>query len=1687
MSDLSEQLNLNNQINEAIKQRSMLVGDLTRLLSDQNSIAKELCESLKCIDTEKLNSNLVNTKDAVNSLKQASKESTESLGNMGETIKKKPRILNDATKAMGGFVAGGLSAKLLGKVFDSLKGKLKAAFIGIKSIGSALGGFGKAVLSFPFKMLSGLIEMSNDLGRVTELTKAFEDVREKFGDLEKGTSKILKDSLRPMVKQFNQTADAGHSFAKTFGRGPAGLANALKFNAELMEKLNGGTAELRQQIGDNIAAMAIYRKGMGFTADQQATLVALADAQGKNIVNVQHEYAKFSLQMGKRFGLDSKLIGKSMADMTADVGNFGTLSTRQLAQVATYTQKLGIETKALQGVIKKYDDFESAAKSAAMLNQTFGMQVDVMKMMKDEDPASRLSQLQKSFQATGKSYEQLSRAERNRLADLAGLDAKSAELAFSQKGLSMSYDDIQSAGEESETSFADINDTLKELSKNMKKIFEEPQRFKSFFEAFSRGFNKGFVLGPRFMGVMKNIRSSLISTENAGRMVGRMFQAMMPGVDKVIEGLEKFFNPAATKDGLGKMMASIDKFFNTLKGGPKVFKQALKDLWTDLSQDFMNFFGGKGEATSTLLDGLGQFYSNIINFALSFGSIIVDVFSKGLRNVTKVLRGQMSFKELFGIKSNKDLTAGLDIGGTLKKTFGDSFNELIASFKNELWPALKDAFSAIVDVVLVPFWKNTLWPWIKTLPGLFWGAISDAFKDGSYLKAAAIILAPFLIIFGPKAVVGFLGKTMLKTFGAIAGKVGGLFSTSISKGANKGVEKASSKAGKGGAKSGGIGKAVGGLAHGVLAGAAKGLMAFANPLVLKGAGILAGSIVLIGGAIAAAAWLMGKALPTLGEGLKTLNEVDGINLVIVGTGLAALGVGLTAMAAGSIGAAVSGLLQVVTGKSAFEGVLEFSELNIDGEKVEKNANAVVAFSHAMAKMGVGQAMQAIGQTLDGIASFVFGSPILNMQTKITQFESLKINPNLVRTVSDGLAVFGEGMKILNSIDIPRITGGGALGAIANFFAGAPDIKTYQPFIEQFESLKFSIAKIKVNSEGAVAFGEGVNALNSISISRTIGKGYLDEVADFWVGKPSIANFQPFINEFQALSFDKDKLKTNSEGAVAFGEGVNALNSISISRTIGKGYLDEVADFWVGKPSILGFQHYINEFQELCFNEDKLKENAKGAVAFGEGVDVLNKVSISRTIGKGYLDEVADFWVGKPSIASFQDFINEFQELCFKVDKLQENTKGAVALGEGLKQLNSISIPTTDEGVIDKLWSSLVGKKSISAFQIHIDAYQGLKFKDDDLNKVSSSLVIFSTGMKTLSGIEIPRSGGLFDRLGSVFQGEKGLDFIEEQIKHFQRLEMNKSLIQNNADATTHFANAMKSLAEIKFPTSGGIFAALNSNSINMEKLGPVITKFQDLDVNVQKIQSISPGIIKLAEALKAIADIQIKQDGSGTVFSSDVDLGNAQTNIDIFQNLVVDQTKLSTVQADLTMFGQAMQSFKEIKFPEEAAAHFRNVRNGIDDYNTVVEKFKTLNFSKDAIDTKLMEEFDTTLKTYSERITVVSQNIGKVFSTYADALPNNVLDKVYRVVDEVTKMEETFKQISNKQIVATAIKIGESFSGNSTVTFQHENININLEVAVQMSAEDLLRGIIKTTVKGTDGKADREVRVVTDPSDPFAT
>jgi hypothetical protein len=154
-----------------------------------------------------------------------------------------------------------------------------------------------------------------------------------------------------------------------------------------------------------------------------------------------------------------------------------------------------------------------------------------------------------------------------------------------------------------------------------------------------------------------------------------------------------------------------------------------------------------------------------------------------------------------------------------------------------------------------------------------------------------------------------------------------------------------------------LGKGAGELIQGIFRGIAGGLMAFANPAVVLGAAGFAAAIALVGAGIAGAAWIMGKALPTLAEGLESFTGLDGKQLGEVGMGMIQMGAGLAVFGAGgaiaSAGSVLGGLADKIGSffgaKSPIEKMKEFAalgpELGQAGtglEKFNKNMNALLA-------------------------------------------------------------------------------------------------------------------------------------------------------------------------------------------------------------------------------------------------------------------------------------------------------------------------------------------------------------------------------------------------------------------------------------------------------------------------------------------------------------------------------------------------------------------------------------------------------------------------------------------------------------------------------------------------------------------------------------------------------------------------
>jgi len=158
--------------------------------------------------------------------------------------------------------------------------------------------------------------------------------------------------------------------------------------------------------------------------------------------------------------------------------------------------------------------------------------------------------------------------------------------------------------------------------------------------------------------------------------------------------------------------------------------------------------------------------------------------------------------------------------------------------------------------------------------------------------------------------------------------------------------------------SGGFGK---GVSSG-MKGMASGLRAFANPQVMLGAIGFGVAIAAVGAGIAGAAWLTGKALPTLAEGLMKFTELDGGKLGATALGTGKLGLAVLTFAP----FAVFGLPAGIAMNLLADGIVKLN--SVDPAKLEKVAIAMQKVREATPTLG-----ESLRSGVAGLVSKVVGT------------------------------------------------------------------------------------------------------------------------------------------------------------------------------------------------------------------------------------------------------------------------------------------------------------------------------------------------------------------------------------------------------------------------------------------------------------------------------------------------------------------------------------------------------------------------------------------------------------------------------------------------------------------------------------------------------------------------------------------
>jgi len=772
MSDLSQQVQLQQQLNSAIQERNALLEQQNRLLTTQSSLAGQLNTANSTANSTQ---GIRNMTSALRDNRDEMRDSIDDVNEMKEALDEAADAAEDAAGAGGFGGLGGAFSKFTSILSGGL-GVLKGVGSAVLGIGASLAKAAFSIFTFPFKLFSGLIDLAQQGGGGRPLAEAYEEVRDVFGDIKSGPGKQIIGTFKEIRAKGRDLAGTGLKIKSVFGYGRQGLA-------EMLKDLN----ELGKEAGDNFARLAVhfkkmrdkaivFQRGLGLSKQEFGELAAIAESRGQDIEKYMTNFSATAVRTAKAFGLGVKDVAKGMKELNLDVENFGHLGPEAFAPITVYARKLGLEIKDMAGVMGKFAGFADTTEAASKMSQAFGMNVDAMQLMAAQNPAEKIDILRSAFYKTGKDLKSMTYQQRQYLATLTGLEGKSLEAAFALDKQGVGYANIKKSAEKANKKQMDQKKVLKELSKGIKRLIQtmSAPKAKGFFDAFVQGFEKGVMRSKEFRDVMIHIRSGLRQMRYFGMRVGKMFVKYFPGIKKMLEGIAEFLEPGKFR----RFIDVVEPLFKTLfeTGNFKEFgKQALAALTTTF----------EGDGIAKVFDGFMEFskhMSKIIGSALEFlfslmAEKILPAIRKFFKKVNDDVKSGESRTHLESFLKNIDEVlrtsdfgkAVLDIFAPIINAFqSEDFSNMIKGFEST-WKEMEDTVIEIAEKIGEAFFKGFMGYITVALaasfgPALLMGGIkmfgtgiAAAFKPGGLI---------FRAFTGLKNIILGLRSTMVSAFAA---------------------------------------------------------------------------------------------------------------------------------------------------------------------------------------------------------------------------------------------------------------------------------------------------------------------------------------------------------------------------------------------------------------------------------------------------------------------------------------------------------------------------------------------------------------------------------------------------------------------------------------------------------------------------------------------------------------------------------------------------------------------------------------------------------------------------------------------------------------------------------------------------------------------------------------------------------
>lgn len=1416
------------ELTKLIEKQNKLYAAQNQMLKGQLGLMQQMQSIFENFNYEEkgqeLSSFTENIQEAAGEIEEFGKSSQNSMESVSKSMQQAMNSSDKFGSTLDKVVKKGPAIAVLALAFDGMTEGIKFSMNAMTSLGSIAGtvigsltNLGFAIITLPFKMLQGLINMS-DGGGGSGLREALEGIRKEFGSLKTGASEAIIDISRGMR---GQLAETGLSSWRIFGN----LAERLKTVTEYAQNMGNAFDLVRDSFLQNGERIGAYIKGLGLGEEGQRALAQTAIRMGTSLQEVGRQITTFAYGMGEAFGINGKQISGDVGKMMDDFENFGNLGVETLTNISVYARKLGVDFKDLQGVIGKFDNFEEAAQGAAQLNQAFGLQLDTLKLINAQDPAERIEMLRKSFFDAGRSIENMTRQERALLATQTGLDQKTASLVFSMESQGQSYADIQKASEATKKKQLSQAEAMEKVADSIERLVKSGSSGTGgFFDRFIQGFSKGIRRSGEFRDLMRSLRRSLMVVHRAGMQVGRAFVDAFPGVKDMIKGLADFFDPGRFRKAMKGTVDIFRKFFRS--------DLNLQGFQKELKENFSDFFDIDSPAGQKFKAGVKKFFTKVRDLFVEGIKIGMNALKKGadflsdlIQNPSKALAaasgasnsvGGFVMTELFQpIFETITGPGGVALKNSLGNLLGVAFEFMVTKITELAIKYREPIAKAFISIFIAP-------AMISGLSRAIIGGVGVALAKGmsGALKKGIMGLRQ-----GQAAAAQAGGNALggAKAAGVLGGRQGNMISRSID-----GLGEILKSARK--ISLGGIGKLVGiGIGFAVFGasvlGALVGLIALVRVANISATDI-AKTVFVMGSAVAIAG--------ALGLLMKGLQLVGGTASLL---GQAALGFAAVAATGAAV---ILGLKLMIAGSSSVNAsdVLTVSGIVMSAIPIVLGLAAVMAVLTGTGMLAVATSGVAILGFV-ALAATVVGAGSLAQQS-VDAFSSLSA-PGLIETgtkvasvafVVTGLSAILTALTasgILGLLGTLGLIGGVALQAT---ITGAATIamSAQQGFAGiQISQVKESGEKIK-----SIAFIIGGLAVVGASLLVAGVSAGLQKVAD-WVGvggdaiaslvermkntTTAIITAARGLNISQADLASIQKIKTVIEvvgsfaeiytklasaagpsigGAIANGEnlgnnllqlgGVVSVLPIQISTVVNslKSIAANVSEEDVKKIGMVGeILTHVGNFVGSIISaatsfpqtgESALGRNLKKITLFLKGIGG-SIGSIFNSIGTSIIDVVnsSGFNVKSFSAATkgFADILNSLGS--FVTNVLKASTEGAG--GSGATQAAAAYITSTVESITGAFSGDAIKAQLTSL----IDTVGGLgrNLSSGKLKGIQR----FGQGLSSISGAmsEIAQNSEAINE-GSMIRVQKGvsamihsINEIGESIKSLKGININSEL------------------------------------------------------------------------------------------------------------------------------------------------------------------------------------------------------------------------------------------------------------------------------------------------------------------------